>query len=787
VLVRVLAHVDMAGRKDQPWQEDRDAENRDGTARHNGHYVCSGRADLLHHAALGAAPVPSLTMKGDVEFRIHGMDCADEVAILRRELTPLVACADRLAFDIMRGKMIVRHGSPPTTPEQVAVAVARTGMRAEPWQDIQPGAADVSFWHRRGRTVLTCLSGAFCAAGFAVHAISDGVRAALGTEGAGTAQSPPMLAVTLYAGAIITGAWFVAPRAWNAARRMRPDMNLLMMIAVVGAVFIGEWFEAAVVSFLFALSLALESWSVSRARRAVEALLAIAPAAARVMQDDGSDVAVPAADVPIGARILVKPGDRVPLDGFVRHGTSHVNQAPITGESLPVEKAEGAEVFAGTINGQGALQVEVTRLVGETTLAQIIRMVGEAQSRRAPSEQWVDRFAQVYTPVILGVAIVIAIAPPLLAGGEWTAWLYRALVLLVIGCPCALVISTPVSIVAALAAAARNGVLVKGGAFMEAPARLRAVALDKTGTITEGRPSVLDVIPMNGHTRAELLEAMGAVEAHSDHPLARAIIKEVKGRGISIAAAEEVRAVDGRGVTATIRGTRYWLGSHRYLEDLGQDTPAVHAQLESMSADGRTIVVMGTDDHVCGFVTLADGVRPASAAAVQALRAAGVERIVMLTGDNRPTAERIAREAGIDDVQAELLPADKVRAVEDLVRRFQYVAMIGDGVNDAPAMGRATIGVAMAAAGSDAAIEAADVALMSDDLAKLPWLIRHSRRTLGIIQQNVTLALGVKALFIALAFLGRATLWMAIAADMGVSLVVIANALRLLRLSKPEG
>ncbi len=719
-------------------------------------------------------------MTGDLEFRIHGMDCADEVAVLRRELAPLVESGDQLAFDILRGKMTVRAGSATATGEQVAAAVARTGMRAEPWLDVQPGAGEMSFWHRRARTILTCVSGALCATGFAVHAMTDGVRAAVGTEGAGTAQQPPIVAMAFYAGAIIMGAWFVAPRAWNAARRMRPDMNLLMMIAVVGAVFIGEWFEAAVVSFLFALSLALESWSVNRARRAVEALLEIAPDKARLLRDDGSDIEVPAVDVHVGARILVKPGGRVPLDGFVRQGRSQVNQAPITGESLPVDKAEGAEVFAGTINGEGALQVEVTRLVGETTLAQIIRMVGEAQSRRAPSEQWVDRFAQVYTPVILGVAIVLAVAPPLLAGGEWTAWLYRALVLLVIGCPCALVISTPVSIVAALAAAARNGVLVKGGAFMEAPARLRAVALDKTGTLTEGRPRVLDVIPMDGHTRAELMEAMGAVEAHSDHPLARAIIKEVKGRGISIAAAEDVRAVDGRGVTATIRGKRYWLGSHRYLGDLGQETPAVHAQLESMSADGRTIVVMGTDEHVCGFVTLADGIRPASAAAVQALRAAGVEHIVMLTGDNRLTAERIAREAGIDAVQPELLPADKVRAVEDLVRRFQYVAMIGDGVNDAPAMGRATIGVAMAAAGSDAAIEAADVALMSDDLAKLPWLIHHSRRTLGIIQQNVILALGVKAVFIALAFLGRATLWMAIAADMGVSLVVIANALRLL-------
>ena len=408
-------------------------------------------------------------------------------------------------------------------------------------------------------------------------------------------------------------------------------------------------------------------------------------------------------------------------------------------------------------------------------------MVEEAQSRRAPSEQWVDRFARVYTPAILAVAIGIAVIPRLLFGGDAGEWFYRALVLLVIGCPCALVISTPVSIVASLAAAAKAGVLVKGGTFIEAPAKLRAVALDKTGTLTAGAPEVVDVLPLEHHTEDELLRAMGAIEAHSDHPLARAIVTYVRGRGISCPAAEEVQAVQGRGVTARIEGKRYWLGSHRYLEELKQETPALHDQLEAMSAAGRTVVVMGTDDHVCGFITLADAVRPESAAAIRALHAAGVERVVMLTGDNKPTAERIAREVGIEEVQAELLPADKVRAVEELVRRFEFVAMIGDGVNDAPAMGRATIGVAMGAAGSDAAIEAADVALMSDDLSRLPWLIGHSRRTLAIIRQNVVVSLGVKAVFVVLTFGGYASLWAAIGADMGVSLIVIATALRLLR------
>ena len=714
------------------------------------------------------------------EFRIHGMDCADEVAILRREIEPIVTTAERLSFDILRGKMNVEQGDPSVSQGQLIEAVARTGMRAEPWQDTRP-AAEAGYWRRNARTALTVACGVFTALGFGVHASRVGVLGALGSEGTGLSDATaPVLAITFYVIAIVSGGWHIAPRAANAVRRLRPDMNLLMAVAVIGAAAIGEWFEASVVTFLFAVSLALESWSVQRARRAVEALMAIAPPTARLLDASGVETEVKAADVPVGAMILVKPGDRIPLDGTVRRGTSEVNQAPITGESVPVEKAPPADVFAGTVNGDGALEVEVTRLVGETTLAQIIRMVEEAQSRRAPSEQWVDKFARIYTPVILAIAILVALVPPLLAGADAGEWFYRALVLLVIGCPCALVISTPVSIVASLAAAAKAGVLVKGGTFVEAPSRLRAVALDKTGTLTAGTPEVMSVLALERHTEDELLRAMGAIEAHSDHPLARAIVGYVRKRGIAFPPASEVQAVQGRGVTAAIEGKRYWLGSHKYLEELGQETPALHDQLESMSSAGRTVVVMGTDDHVCGFITLADAVRPESAAAIRALYDAGVEQVVMLTGDNKPTAERVAAETGINEVHAELLPADKVRAVEDLVRRFKFVAMIGDGVNDAPAMGRATIGIAMGAAGSDAAIEAADVALMSDDLSRLPWLIRHSRRTLAIIRQNVVLSLGVKAVFIVLTFGGFASLWAAIGADMGISLVVIANALRLL-------
>jgi Cd2+/Zn2+-exporting ATPase len=413
-------------------------------------------------------------------------------------------------------------------------------------------------------------------------------------------------------------------------------------------------------------------------------------------------------------------------------------------------------------------------------------MVGEASSRRAPSEQWVERFARVYTPAVLAAAVVVLLVPPLLFGGSWTIWLYRSLVLLVIGCPCALVISTPVTIVAALAAAARNGVLIKGGTYVEAPAQLRALALDKTGTLTRGEPEVVDVIPLNGHTDVELLQRVAWMETRSDHPLARAIVNYAHARGIEPTAVEDFQIVQGKGATARIGDTQYWIGSHRYLEERGQETPEIHNRLDSLASAGRSVVVVGNERHVCGLITIADAVRPESRSVIEALRRAGISHVVMLTGDNAATARAIAEQTGIDEVRAELLPADKVSAVEELVKSYTYVAMIGDGVNDAPAMARATLGIAMGAAGSDAAIETADIALMSDDLSKLPWLMAHSKRTLAIVRQNILLSLSVKAVFVVATFAGFASLWAAIAADMGVSLLVIGNALRLLG-SRPHG
>jgi Cd2+/Zn2+-exporting ATPase len=717
-----------------------------------------------------------------LRFKVRGLDCAEEIAALKREVGPVVGGEDRLSFDLLNGKMIVAPGPVAVTPEAVRRAVARTGMWAELWQEgVRPTAGE-GFGQRRGRTLLTSASGLCALAGFLVHAaVAGSIPAAIGSEGMGLARHVPVASQALYGLAILAGAWYVLPRAWLAIRRLRPDMNLLMTVAVLGAVGLGDWFEAATVTFLFSLSLALEKWSVGHARRAVEALLDLTPPSARLVREDGSHQEVAPEQVPVGSLFLVKPGERLPLDGRVVRGSSHVNQASITGESLPVARNPGDPIFAGTVNGEGALEVESSKPAGETTLAHIIRMVGEAQSRRAPSEQWVEKFAQVYTPVVMGLALAFFVLPPLVVGGPWSEWFYRALVLLVIACPCALVISTPVSIVAAIAAAARQGVLVKGGAFIEAPGRLRAVAFDKTGTLTAGRPSVVAVLPLNGHTEGELLERVAGLEARSEHPLGKAILAYAQSQGVAIRPAQDYQIVPGKGATARFNGEPYWLGSHRYLEERGQETAEVHAALEALSQAGRTVVIVGNERHVCGYVALADTVRPSALPAVQALRDMGVEKIALLTGDNAPTAQAIALATGADEVRAELLPADKVAAVEALAARYGQVAMAGDGVNDAPALARATVGIAMGAAGSDAAFETADIALMSDDLTRLPWLVAHSRRTLGIIRQNIIFALSVKVLFAALAFFGFASLWAAIAADMGASLLVVFNGLRLLR------
>ena len=704
-----------------------------------------------------------------LQYRIEGMDCAEEVALLKRELVPLVG-EESLGFDLLNSKLTVDTGANSVSPSEIAAAIARSGLTAVPWSKTAP-VANESFWTQHKRTLLTATSGLAGLAGFLIEWLSMD----------SSATSSTLLARAFYAVGIITGCGMVFPKAWRSLTSLRPDMNLLMTVAVFGAALIGEWSEGATVAFLFSLSLLLESWSVGRARNAIGKLMDLSPPMANLKLASGQTKLVSPGEVLVGSIVIIRPGDKLPLDGKVISGASSINQASITGESVPVEKKVGEFVFAGTVNGDGLLEVETTKLAEDTMLAQIIRMVGDAQSKRAPSEMWVEKFASIYTPAVMIAAILILVIPPLLFGGVWSEWFYRALVLLVIACPCALVISTPVSIVAALASAARHGVLIKGGLFVEAPSRLRAIALDKTGTITMGKPSVVQLVPMNGHDEMELLIRAGALEQSSTHPLAQAIVSEVAKRGLKLPVAEQFEIIQGKGARGTIDGKLYWLGSHRYLEERGQETPEVHEQLESLQSAGRSIVVVGNDEHVCGFIALGDSIRSESPNTIAELHRLGIEKIVMLTGDNSGTAQLVAKSVGIDEVKAELLPADKVKAVAALVEQYGQVAMIGDGVNDAPALARATIGIAMGAVGSDAAIETADIALMSDELAKVPWLIRHSRNTMQIIRQNIIFSLAVKAIFVILTFAGLSSLWGAIAADTGASLLVVANGLRLLR------
>lgn len=558
------------------------------------------------------------------------------------------------------------------------------------------------------------------------------------------------------------------------------DMNFLMTVAVAGAAAIGELQEAAVVVFLFSLGNALQGYTLEKTRRSIRSLMELAPDQALVRRE-GRDMVLPVRQIRVGDTIIIRPGERIAMDGRVVSGFSSVNQASITGESLPVEKGPGDQVFAGTINEKGALEVEVAHTAQDNVIARIMEMVEKAQEQRAPSQQVVDRFARYYTPAVLATALGVAVIPPLVLHQPWLKWVYEALAMLLVACPCALVISTPVTIISAIGSAARNGVLIKGGAFLEKAGELAAVALDKTGTVTTGKPDVVEVAPCNSLSRKELLAIAASIESRSEHPLAGAVVSRACQEGLELAPVDDFVSVPGKGACGRIEGRIFRVGSLRYMEEMGLDTEYVRPRVEEMQEQGQSVILVGGESQVLGAIGVADRLRSNSPEAIRRLKKAGIARVVMLSGDNRKTAESIACQIGVDEVVADLLPEDKAAAVRELGQKYGPVAMVGDGVNDAPALASAAVGIAMGAAGTDAALETADIALMADDLTKLGYTIRLGRAAVRVIKQNITLALLIKASVLLMVIPGWLTLWLAVVGDVGASLLVTLNGMRMMR------
>ncbi|WP_430407465.1 heavy metal translocating P-type ATPase [Hydrogenophaga sp.] len=694
-------------------------------------------------------------------YRIENMDCPTEEGLIREKLQHMPG-VQSLDFNLMQRKLTVSHTVPVADLES---ALHSIGMKAVP-----DAGADIE--ESPKPSVSKRQWGLMAIAGVSAT-VAEVIAFSTGNDSAW-----PVIALALVS--IATGGWPTYKKGWLALRSGILNINALMSIAVTGAILIGQWPEAAMVMFLFALAEVIEVLSLDRARNAIRGLLAMAPEQATVQQPDGSWLEVPAKTVAVGQPVRVRPGERIPLDGILESGQSAVNQAPITGESIPVAKAAGDTVFAGTINETGSFVYRVTAEATHSTLARIIKAVEEAQGSRAPTQRFIDQFAKVYTPAVFAVALAVMLVPPLFFGGAWMDWVYKALVLLVIACPCALVISTPVTVVSGLAAAARRGILIKGGAYLEQGRQLRSLALDKTGTITQGKPVVTDVVRI-ASDEGEALRLAASLAARSDHPVSGAVAAHWRDkRGQALAEVDDFESLTGRGVKGRVAGQWYYLGSHRLLQELGIGSAPAETALKKLEGEGKTAIAIASQNEALAVIGVADTVRDSSREAIGELHALGV-RTVMLTGDNQQTASVIARDVGIDDARGGLLPQDKLKAIDAELAAHGTVGMVGDGINDAPALAKSSIGFAMGAAGTDTAIETADVALMDDDLRKIPQFIRLSRKTGAILKQNIALALGIKAVFLVLAMTGTATLWMAVFADMGASLLVVFNGLRLLK------
>ena len=729
---------------------------------------CGACCGASEHAPAAAAPIP---LGGGQRFRVPAMDCASEESEIRRAVEGIPGI---LGLRFQLGERSLRIDGDPQAALEAAEAIRRSGFEVQVWPEV-PASGDASGAPDQAHD-HDAATGSGLPRLLAALALATAAEALSFLAPDGTWSKWVGLAVA--AAAIGLAGFGTFRKGLSALRHGRLNINALMSVAVAGAFVIGQWPEAAMVMALYAIAELIEARAVDRARNAISGLLALSPDTADLRQPDGTWKSAPVGSVPVGAAVRVKPGERVAMDAIVTDGSTAVDQAPVTGESLPVDKGPGDPVFAGTINQTGTIECRVTAAASQSTLARIIHAVEQAQGSRAPTQRFVDRFAAVYTPAVFVLALAVAIAGPWFFGWTALAAVYKALVLLVIACPCALVISTPVTVVSGLAAAAKRGILIKGGVHLEQARLLKAVALDKTGTITEGKPRLVEweMLTASLH-RSQAEHIAAALAAHSDHPVSRAIAAGLTPNSVE---ARNFSALSGRGIEADIGGQRYVLGNHRLIEERGQCSAEIEAVLHRHEQAGRTVSLLATASGVLALFAVADTIKPSSAAAISELKVMGITP-VMLTGDNQATAEAIGRQAGLTDIRGNLLPEDKLAAIQAMQKQYGATAMTGDGINDAPALAQADIGVAMGAAGTDIAMEAADVVVMNDDLRRIAETVRLSQRTHAVLWQNIALALGIKAVFLGLALFDNASMWMAVFADMGASLLVVFNGLRLLR------
>jgi Cd2+/Zn2+-exporting ATPase len=698
-------------------------------------------------------------------FVVNDLCCATEELLIRKKIKN-VAGAEILGINLAEKTVSVHHTCP---TEHLLEAFDDAGLNAELLNDV---VEDKSFWKQHGTIVALVASSILLLGGFFFSFVIE---------------AEPV-ATTLFFLSILLSGWKILIKGMKAVKNFSLDMNFLMTVATVGAIIINKNEEAAVVMFLFALAELLEQLSLKRSRGALRSLMSLTPATASVVRN-GKEISIDVKTIGVNERIIIRPGERIPLDGMVVSGASSVNQSQITGESIPAVKTIGDEVFAGSLNERGTLELEVTKPFSDTMLARIIRLVEDAQTSRAPLQNTVEKFAQYYSPAVFLLACCVALFPPLLFGQEFSEWFYRALVLLVIACPCALVLSTPVTIMSGLTNALRHGALIKGGKFLEALGGIKAIAFDKTGTLTKGTPVVTDIVSLNSLSKEEILKIAASVEAKSEHHFADAILKKViEQNGVNLnTLVHSFQSLPGKGVRSTINGTTYVVGNHSLIEEMNICTPQTEFILERFEQEGKSPIILATEKEPLGVIAIADELRADAPSVIKQLHDDGIEKIILLSGDSDAVARPLAQQVGADEVRSQILPEEKLQHINTLQEKYKAVAMVGDGVNDAPALASATVGIAMGKTGTDVSLEAADVVLMSDELSKLPHIISLSRKTLSIIKQNIAIALVTKLVFLVLGMFGVATLWMAIIADDGATLVVILNGLRVLRFNSENG